>query len=126
MPEARERFGLPNLPLPTLGGRQLWADLHLEGGWRIQKNAVTGRHRLLDRHNIRRAWGTRGECDLALDAFLGAPTKFILFFDLFRGAYRRVPVDATAFPNRREKYFALMIAQWNDNESGDKIGRAHV
>jgi hypothetical protein len=58
--------------------------------------------------------------ELALDAFLGAPTKFILFFDMFRGAYRRVPVNATAFPNRREKYFALMIAQWNDRESGDK------
>ena len=57
--------------------------------------------------------------DLMLDTFQRAPTRFMLFCEPFGGAYRRVAVDATAFPNRREKFFALMISQWDD-DSGDK------
>jgi pimeloyl-ACP methyl ester carboxylesterase len=56
---ARSRF---NLPLPTLGGKQLWADeLHFHK-WRIQRNAFTGHCRLLDGANFRQAWGTFEEC----------------------------------------------------------------
>jgi hypothetical protein len=59
--------GLPNLALPTLGGKQLWADRFIYAGWRIQENALTGHHRLLDRGDVRRAWGDYGDC---LAAFL--------------------------------------------------------
>ncbi len=52
----------PNLALPTLGGRQWWADVCWDGGWRIQRHAWTGHYRLLDPNNTRRGWGTRDGC----------------------------------------------------------------
>lgn len=51
-----------NLPFPTLGGKQIWADIFIRNGWRIQHNVVSGHCRLLDRNNIRRAWGTPEHC----------------------------------------------------------------
>jgi pimeloyl-ACP methyl ester carboxylesterase len=57
---------LPNLALPTLGGSQLWADLALDGGWRVQRHVWTGHARLLDEDNVRRAWGSEAACLAAL------------------------------------------------------------
>lgn len=51
-----------NVPTTTLGGKQFWADELIHGSWRIQKNVVYGHYRLLDPHNVRRAWGTWDEC----------------------------------------------------------------
>ena len=59
--------GSINVPLPTLGGKQLWADRLLFAGWRIQENVYTGHHRLLDEADIRRAWGTYPACRVALE-----------------------------------------------------------
>ncbi len=58
--------------------------------------------------------------DLLLETFRAAPTRFILFVEAFHGAYRRVAVDATAFPNRKEKFFVLMVSQWTENEENDR------
>ncbi len=52
----------PNLPLPTFGGAQLWADARWRAGWRLQENVATGHCRLLDPANVRRAWGARAAC----------------------------------------------------------------
>jgi len=52
-----------NLPTKTLGGQQYWTDRRVEGEWRIQHNLVTGHYRLLDPASVRRAWGTRPQCD---------------------------------------------------------------
>lgn len=60
--------GLPNLKLPTLGGKQFWTDHLWRAGWRLQQNAVTGHWRLLDKQNYRHAWGTREACEAALNA----------------------------------------------------------
>ena len=57
---------LPNLPMPTLGGSQLWADLAVDGGWRVQRHVWTGHARLLDEDNVRRAWGSKAACLAAL------------------------------------------------------------
>ncbi len=54
--------GLLNVPFPTMGARQLWADVFWYADWRIQRNALTGHHRLLDGRNIRRAWGSYAAC----------------------------------------------------------------
>jgi pimeloyl-ACP methyl ester carboxylesterase len=51
-----------HVPMPTLGGKQIWADLFIRGGWRIQRNVLSGYCRLLDRNNIRRARGTFEHC----------------------------------------------------------------
>jgi hypothetical protein len=57
---------MTNLPVRTLGGKQLWADLFIYAGWRIQENVFTGHSRLLDPRQVRRAWGSYRSC---LDAF---------------------------------------------------------
>lgn len=51
-----------NLPLPTLGGLQLWTDRRIRSGWRIQRHALLGHHRLLDARDVRRAWGSYEFC----------------------------------------------------------------
>lgn len=53
---------LPNIPLPTFGGKQFWADRYLNAGWRIQENVFTGHARLLDPYDIRRCWGGFEAC----------------------------------------------------------------
>ncbi len=58
---------LPNLKIPTLGGKQVWTDYRWRQGWRVQKNALTGHWRLLDARNVRHAWGSRDACNLMLD-----------------------------------------------------------
>ncbi len=51
-----------NLALPTLGGKQFWADRFFHAGWRIQRHVVTGHFRLLDPADRRRAWGSYEAC----------------------------------------------------------------
>lgn len=58
----------PNLPLPTLGGKQFWTDIRHFDGWRIQHNHLTGHYRLLDARNVRHAWGDESECREALES----------------------------------------------------------
>ena len=50
------------IPVPTLGGKQLWGDVFLYAGWRIQRHALTGQHRLLDPRDVRHALGDWGQC----------------------------------------------------------------
>lgn len=59
---------LPNLPLPTAGGNQLWADVAWDDGWRVQQHVWTGHARLLDDGDVRRAWGGVDACRGALRA----------------------------------------------------------
>ena len=59
---AAETGPWPNVPLPTLGGKQFWTDRFIYSGWRIQENALTGHARLLDPGNVRRCWGGYAAC----------------------------------------------------------------
>jgi len=59
--------GPPNVPMPTLGGRQFWSDQLFFQGWHIQRNSITGYYRLLDEHDFRHAWGTLTDCRTALE-----------------------------------------------------------
>lgn len=52
----------PNLQLPTLGGKQFWADWRWREGWRVQENVLTGHHRVLDAQDRRIAWGNWEAC----------------------------------------------------------------
>jgi pimeloyl-ACP methyl ester carboxylesterase len=51
-----------NLQLPTMGGKQFWADWRWREGWRIQENVLTGHHRVLDPKDRRHAWGSWEAC----------------------------------------------------------------
>ncbi len=56
-----------NLQMPTMGGKQFWADELFFHQWRIQQNVLTGHFRLLDKNDVRYAWGTFDECKAALE-----------------------------------------------------------
>ena len=66
----RSPRALPNLPLPTLGGKQFWRDLVIRQGWRLQQHVHTGHHRLLDQRDWRRAWGSRAACTVAMERWV--------------------------------------------------------
>jgi len=57
--------------LPTLGGRQFWADTRWALGWRIQRHCWTGHYRLLDASDRRHTFGSKTHCEEALLAELG-------------------------------------------------------
>ena len=51
-----------NLQFKTLGGKQFWTDIRVQGGWRIQQNHYTNHCRILDERNVRQAWGSLNQC----------------------------------------------------------------
>ena len=64
-PSVFKSFDL-KLPAQTLGGLMLWADELAYYDWRIQRNTLTGHHRLLDGDSRRRAWGSFQSCHAKL------------------------------------------------------------
>ncbi len=56
-----------NLPTITLGGKQLWTDHVHFRDYRIQQNVLTKHFRLIDRRNVRQAWGSFEQCQSRLD-----------------------------------------------------------
>lgn len=100
-----------NAPLPTLGGRQLWGDVRFFSGWRVQQNVLTKHFRLLDPGDIRRAWGTREECDAVLADIRrtrGLPPMSgkacLLIHGISRSSKSMAPL---AEPLRREGYLVV-------------------
>lgn len=82
---------LPNLKIPTLGGKQFWTDHSWRRGWRVQQNAITKHWRLLDESNVRQAWGSREACEQALhrrvpDSGLPHDHVIVLLHGLIRSA----------------------------------------
>ena len=59
--------GISPLVLPTLGGRQLWGDEFVHAGYRIQRNVMSGHHRLLDPRDLRLSGGSFDECRETFD-----------------------------------------------------------
>lgn len=58
MPLLMELGDCPNIELPTSGGGCLWKELNKKNGWKLQYNYLTGLSRILDKNNIRKAWGS--------------------------------------------------------------------
>jgi len=107
---AQALLGVFNLPSPTLGGRQLWTDIRVQGGWRVQCHAWTGHCRLLDAHDIRRTWGEEAEVLAAFDqafadgdipAPVNMPKAVVLVHGLGRSAHS---FDALADAFRAQGY----------------------
>ncbi len=87
------------LPLPTLGGKQLWADELVHRRYRVQRSVVTGHFRLLDPRDVRLAVGTFETCERALALQLAerpAPRHsdhvVILLHGIFRAKDAWVPM----------------------------------
>ncbi len=59
--------GRPNMKFPTLGGKQLWGDVFVSCGWRIQQGVFNDHHRLLNPQDRRMAWGSFEECRVAFE-----------------------------------------------------------
>lgn len=53
--------------MPTMGGKQFWADEMFFHKWRVQRNVFTGHYRLLDGQDRRHASGTFNECREVLE-----------------------------------------------------------
>lgn len=51
------KFSMPNINFPTMGGILFWNDIANVNGWRMQQNTLTQHIRILDPDNVRRAWG---------------------------------------------------------------------
>jgi pimeloyl-ACP methyl ester carboxylesterase len=66
-PAAAVSSVLESVPVPTMGGRQFWTDELFFHQWHIQRNAITGRCRLLNGNNLRHALGTYEHCRAVLD-----------------------------------------------------------
>lgn len=79
---------LPNLRLPTLGGRHFWMDIDVAASHRIQRNVWTGHCRLLDRHDRRCAVGTLGHCRSASRRSFPTPSQTGTLVVLLHGLYR--------------------------------------
>ncbi len=56
-----------SIPMPTLGGKQFWADELFFHQWRIQRNVLSGHRRLLDERNWRHTSGTFDHCRAVLE-----------------------------------------------------------
>ena len=54
---AQQKY-LPNVDFPTAGGKVFWDTLAERDGWRIQQNKLTCHIRILNSHDVRKAWGT--------------------------------------------------------------------
>ncbi|MBA64053.1 MAG: hypothetical protein CMJ76_16985 [Planctomycetaceae bacterium] len=59
-----------NIPLRTLGGKQFWTDIRIQGGWRIQRNHYTNHCRVVDAKNIRQTWGSFDQCQQRFETFI--------------------------------------------------------
>ncbi|MEM8944600.1 MAG: hypothetical protein AAGD11_05395 [Planctomycetota bacterium] len=59
---ARAESGLLGLKGRTLGGPFMFSDEMIYQGWRIQKHAVIGHHRLIDPNDVRQARGSFEHC----------------------------------------------------------------
>lgn len=87
----KKALSLPNIPAPTLGGKQFWTDHAWRRGWKIQQNVVTSHWRLIDDRRVRQAWGSLEACEQALakkvpDPNLRSKQVVILLHGLMRSS----------------------------------------
>lgn len=71
-----EELSLPNIPLPTMGGHIWWNDIISVNGWRMQQNYVTRHARILDKNDVRIAWGTVNGMYKTLDRLVNALHRY--------------------------------------------------
>lgn len=63
-------ISMPNIPMPTMGGKVFWITLCERNGWKLQQNTITHHARILNSQNIRVAWGTINGMKKALEHYI--------------------------------------------------------
>ena len=66
---------LNEFPMPTFGSTVGWEEVGRAGEYVIQRNRVSGHHRLLDGANVRRAWGNFETCEEVLGRLISQPDQ---------------------------------------------------
>ena len=56
----------------TMGGQQFWTDLRIVGGWKIQRNEISGHCRVIDSKSYRYISGALKECEQCFDRQIAA------------------------------------------------------
>jgi hypothetical protein len=64
-----KEISLPNIPMPTMGGKTFWTTLCEYNGWKIQQNMFTKHCRILNSDDVRIAWGTKNGMISALKKY---------------------------------------------------------
>lgn len=72
-PLAAFQRAMPDLMSAVLRDRMVWADLAVRGGWRVQREGLTGGCRILDAADKPIV---KGDCSAALDAFAAMAPRF--------------------------------------------------
>lgn len=59
-----------NIPFYTFGGINLWQDVAVSSGWRVQKSLLSNSYRLIDDRNIRRYRGDKKSCIAVMQKYI--------------------------------------------------------
>lgn len=121
--------GLPNLPLPTLGGKQWWGDIQITAAWRIQQHTVTGHCRLLDARGVRRAWGSLAACQRALTARASQPGAGPIRGEVvicLHGLGRTRSMWSAVFPDLRAAGFTPVALAWPSTREDLPVAAARL
>lgn len=69
-------LSLPNIPMPTMGGKVFWTNIAEYNGWKLQQNMVFKNARILDSNDVRIAWGTINGMQKVLDRMIENMQKY--------------------------------------------------
>ncbi len=68
---------MPNIESATGGGKVFWDTLASSGGWKLQRNKLTGHCRLLDPNDIRKAWGSYSAMNDAFEWLISSEQSYL-------------------------------------------------
>ena len=71
-----QELDMPNIPMPTMGGRVFWTTLAEHNGLKLQTNMITHHARILDKNNVRIAWGSLEAMDRALTRIVDFANRY--------------------------------------------------
>ena len=63
-------LSMPNIPFPTLGGLVFWNNIAECNGWKFQQNMISQHARILDKDDVRIAWGTVDDMSKLMEKML--------------------------------------------------------
>ena len=71
-----QSLDMPNIPLPTMGGHVFWTTLAEYNGLKLQTNMITHHARILNKDDVRIAWGSLEAMDQALTRIIDYANRY--------------------------------------------------